>query len=77
MLDEKRDWVNTIRADTHFDGSAEHLYHGLQTSEPHLDQTLQKHAEIPGRWLDLDALRPEILVVGTPEIGDAAVGSQL
>jgi hypothetical protein len=30
-----------------------------------------------GVWLDLDALRPEILVVGTPEIGDAAIGAQL
>jgi hypothetical protein len=32
MLEEKRDWINAIRAGTHFDAKlAERLYHGLQT----------------------------------------------
>jgi hypothetical protein len=58
MLEEKRDWTNAIRAGTHFDDKvAAHLYHGLQTLESYLDQTLQKHGEIQGVRKDLESLR--------------------
>jgi hypothetical protein len=58
MLEEKRDWTNSIRAGVHFDDKmAAHLYHGLQTLESYLDQTLQKHGEIPGVRKDLESIR--------------------
>ena len=57
MLDEKRDWVNAVRAGTHFDDKlAERLYHGLQTLESYLDVTLQKHGDIPGVRKDLESI---------------------
>jgi len=58
MLEEKRDWTNAIRAGTHFDDRvAARLYHGLQTLESYLDQTLQKHGEIQGVRKDLESIR--------------------
>ena len=58
MLEEKRDWTNAIRAGTHFDDKvAARLYHGLQTLESYLDQTLQKHGEIQGVRKDLESIR--------------------
>lgn len=58
MLEEKRDWTNAIRAGTHFDDKlAARLYHGLQTLDSYLDQTLQKHGEIEGVRKDLESIR--------------------
>src|ERR1700722_18340009 len=58
MLEEKRDWINAVRAGTHFDDKlAARLYQGLQRLESYLDHTLQQHGEIQGVRKDLEAIR--------------------
>jgi hypothetical protein len=58
MLEEKRDWINAVRAGTHFDDNlAARLYQGLQKLESYLERTLQQHGEIQGVRKDLEAIR--------------------
>ena len=58
MREEKRDWINAVRACTHFDDKlAARLYQGLQRLESYLDHTLQQHGEIQGVRKDLEAIR--------------------
>lgn len=58
ILNEKRDWITSVRWVTHFDAKlAEQLYLGLQTLESYLNQTLQKHGAIPAVRRDLEIVK--------------------
>jgi hypothetical protein len=54
ILNDKRDWLTSVRLTPHFeDDLAAKLHRGLETLELYLNQTLQKHGEIPAVRNDL------------------------